>query len=295
MQTTYQCIDDLAKMTELDSQASALLGSKSQIHNGNIAWRLRALDLTGPVPSIALWNENESRIKSFAIVHQNRPADIQVHPNFAADKRLINEMIAWTEKVCKGSEVKISCLSSSTQMKSILLERGFCQNPLSDSYVRMEYAISQPPRETELPIGFSLLKLDSNSCPNRLLEVHNEIFPRSILTHQEYFRTKPRQPNLLDFRYALIDAASNVAAFAFSWLDTRSACLEFEPIGCRNQWRRQGLARYLLLASIERAANYGVIRATLTTRSSSRDAISFYRAMNFWQTDIEYIFSKLIV
>lgn len=292
MYTHYQGIDDLSRLTEAVSVSSAAYGSKSQLHNGNIAWRLRNLDLTGPAQSIAFWNRNKASLKSFAVVHDNRPADIQLLPEHVSDTQLMREMIAWIEQSRKNCNLKICCLSSNTALQTVLLDQGYIKNPISESYVRMERDLSRPISSSMLRAGYSMRHLKSTSPSKSFLRAHNEVFPNSKLTVMDYRRTFLGRSEMQDTRLVLVDPASAVVAFTLSWLDLKSECLEIEPVGCRKQWRRNGLSRHLLASAMKNAVRLGGKRATLTTRSSNEDAIKFYNSMEFEKTDVEYVFSK---
>ncbi len=288
----YESITDLAKMAEVVSISSAHYKSRSQLQLGNLAWRLKELDLTKPVSSIAIWHAKDSNVKSFAIVHDKRPADLQLLPKYASDITLLREMVAWIEKVTISRDTKISCLSSATALEAVLADQGYIRNPVQESYVRMERDLSRALVGPELGAEYRMQSMSKTSASNSLVEAHNEVFPGSILTSGDYSRTDSTKLGLHDFRFVLVDPASIVVAFSFSWLDTKSACLEFEPVGCCIQLRRKKLGTYLLMESMRSARALGAKWATLTTRSSSRDAINFYRSLQFEQTDVEYVFSK---
>ena len=72
-----------------------------------------------------------------------------------------------------------------------------------------------------------------------------------------------------------------VAAFANGWLDPLNRIGDLGPVGARPAYRRQGLARLVLLESLRRMMAAGMERACVSTNIANLGAQKLYELVGF--------------
>jgi mycothiol synthase len=110
---------------------------------------------------------------------------------------------------------------------------------------------------------------------------------RSVFSTRVYERLRraPMYDPALDL--AVQTATGTIASCCICWIDDRSMVGTFEPVGTREAFRGQGLARALVMKGLRRLQEMGVHTALIGTASFNRPAQSVYQACGFEHFDRE--------
>jgi ribosomal protein S18 acetylase RimI-like enzyme len=72
-----------------------------------------------------------------------------------------------------------------------------------------------------------------------------------------------------------------IAAYVNGWIDPLNHIGDFGPVGARPAYRRQGLARAVLLECLRRMQGRGVERVSVSTGVTNLPAIRLYESVGF--------------
>ena len=82
------------------------------------------------------------------------------------------------------------------------------------------------------------------------------------------------------------------AAFCLCWIDPVNRIGEFEPVGTHPDFRRQGLAKAVLFAGLQRMKAFGAEQAFVLCRGDNQAAATLYQSLGFKAVNREYDYAK---
>lgn len=273
-------------------------GLGTQVHVGNLAWRLASVDLTKPYDDIGLWSNSNGRVVAIALVYESYPIDLLIDPGLDDVAELLGAMLEWTEArwhaaIAAGRSagpLRVGCFDTDELRGAVLRRRGYA--PAGRGYIRFgleAHALSEPAR---LPDGVRMRTIDSAADAERVIDLHNSIFDAPVLNVDDLRRVTGARWYNRELGCVAEDGSGQAVAFALGWIDPLGGVLEFEPVGCLPAWRRRGITRALLHEIIGRAASQGASMATVTARSDNAGTIAFYRAVGFESRATESEFTR---
>jgi predicted N-acetyltransferase YhbS len=217
---------------------------------------------------------------------------VQRHPKYL---HLLDEMLAYGEETFVHPEKKrvyIFVYEDDATLKGAVEQRGYVRNTeISASH--LEYVIDDLP-EPNLPTGFSVHTMaEENDIDKR-----REIFGRSF-NHEDpedwpsafSYRELQKAP---DYRKEcdlyIVAPDGTYVACCIVWYDEVNRVGHIEPLGTHPDYRRQGLAREILLEGLRRLKRLGATRTPMTGGFDP-----FYEAIGFRKLRICYPWVKELV
>ncbi|MDH3597223.1 MAG: GNAT family N-acetyltransferase [Rhodospirillales bacterium] len=262
-------------------------GVETQVHVGNLAWRLASVDLAKPYDDIGLWSNSDGRVVAIALVYESYPIDLLIDPDLDDVAELLNAMLDWTEArwraaVAAGRPAgpfRVGCFDTDGLRGAVLRRRGYA--PGGRGYIRFGREAHAADAQAKLPDGLRARAIDRAADVERMVDLHNTIFDSPVLSVDDFRRVIGAPWYRSELGLIAEDGSGEVVAFALGWIDPVGGVIEFEPVGCLFAWRRRGITRALLHEIIGRAASQGATMATVTARSDNTGTIEFYRATGF--------------
>jgi len=282
----YRDMADLHRMLALSSRCWRIQGPDTQVHPGNLCWRLAVLDHGARQRRVGLWSWR-GELVGFAINHPRSPADLQVDPEWLDCDGLYATMARWTAGNLTlmaggrrdGSTPGLACLLTRDGRAGILTGLGF--SPGGRCYQRM----SADPRQAVPPTcsggSWLLREVAGTAEVEAWLGLYRRVFEHTRLTATDLRRVLDSPGYRPRLSRVAVDTGDRPLAFVLAWLDPASRSVEFEPVGCDPRWRRRGLVRALLLDTLSRAAALGATRASVTTRGDDPGVVRFYQRCGF--------------
>jgi len=190
-------------------------------------------------------------------------------------------------------------LDSGPALAAALDALGYRQKGLSGT--RMCRALGLPIDEPILPTGMKLGDCVEVDLAERA-EAHRDAWghlehigipdARSSFSVERYerLRATPGYEPRLDL--VVTTEAGPIAACCICWVDERNGIGLFEPVGTRFQYRRQGLARALVLEGLRRLRRRGLHSAIIGTASFNHPAEAAYLSCGFEIVDRETAYLK---
>jgi len=173
-------------------------------------------------------------------------------------------------RLCVGND------STEEANSQFFLQRGF--RHLISLY-HMERMIEAPIPELQLPEAyqFSHWNLDTAEEAHAYLDIDSEIWPDAPLGFDRLiqFQKYPLWTSMV------VRQGDTVVAGLLTWKEEDYA--QIENVFVREQWRGQGLAKFLLAQALQYAKSHDIPRASLEVLTDNRTALQLYESLGFEQ------------
>jgi ribosomal protein S18 acetylase RimI-like enzyme len=162
--------------------------------------------------------------------------------------------------------------------QAVVRARGYQRN---DQYTLWDsvYTVREDLPKPRLPAGYRLQSMaDDNDLERRRKAFglgFDHLDPKdwpSLLSNQELQKAPDYRPEL-DLYVVAPDGA--FVSFCIAWWDERNRIASLEPVGTVAEYRRQGLARAVVLEAIRRVAARGVERVFVGSNQAFYLSIGF--------------------
>jgi mycothiol synthase len=269
---SFQGVEDLEIITNFFTQARARSGNTSGfLHAGEVWWRHGLYDPEHH--QTRLWFRN-TEVIGIGWVLFGSHLEIHVDLSLTSDEfdLIANEILIWAKSICEG-EIQINTTLENTRLLSVLEAHRFTPN--DDESLIFAYDLQQPIPEPKPPAGFTVRNVLENEL-ERAVSVHCDAWGISNFTLEQYGRIRSLSGYRQDLDLVTVASDGTFAAFCIVWL--ANGIGEFEPVGTRPAYRRQGLARIAIHEGLRRLKALGAHTATLPSVS---DNLEFYEACGF--------------
>ncbi|MGW3999013.1 GNAT family N-acetyltransferase [Amycolatopsis sp. NPDC004772] len=117
--------------------------------------------------------------------------------------------------------------------------------------------------------------------PEAVVQAHVDAWAPTSYTEASYLGVR-QAPGYRDDLHVLVEATDGpMACSAIIGLDEENETVEFEPVGTHPRYRRQGLARAMLLHGMRLAAAAGARHATVACMGEPAPARELYHGVGF--------------
>ncbi|MEO3977290.1 GNAT family N-acetyltransferase [Streptomyces sp. CAU 1734] len=187
----------------------------------------------------------------------------QVHPGHAG---LLDEVIGWYEGVAAGVDRTVVPSAADTFALERWAAHGYRTDPASlgdtGSWMRINVRSLTDVEQPVLPDGFRF-RTAGEAGPEAAVRAHLDAWSSSAYTAESY-RGVRRTAAYRDDLHILVEAPDGtMASSTVIWLDEVNRTAQFEPVGTHRAYRRQGLARAMLLSGMHRVRAAGATRVTV--------------------------------
>lgn len=153
-------------------------------------------------------------------------------------------------------------------------------------YLYLARSMRDPIPAPSLPSGFALRGMGGyeyigDEYIEKRAEVHRNAFLPSHMTADAYRALMAAPGYMADLDSVVVAPDGSLAAFALAWLDPRNRIGEFEPVGTRSVFRRQGLGKAVVLRGLERMRVHGMEQAIVYADVDNEAAIRLYESVGF--------------
>ncbi|MBW2281205.1 MAG: GNAT family N-acetyltransferase [Deltaproteobacteria bacterium] len=261
-------------------------------HPGDVAWMLYPT-ADQPNPAIRLWLDGDS-VAGVAWFYA--PLFVRIDACPEAGDALLDEMLDWAERYRVESagegeaKLTLSTLSfeSDRERIAVLEKRGYRKITRGD--VMMRRSLETPIAESVLPDGMRIrdcvdVDLEERAAAHRDAWSHlahlgmPDVESGFTLDRYRALREAPLyRPDL----YLVVETGDGrYAACLIGWADEPSGVGLIEPVGTRDAYRRQGLARALNLEVLHRQRALGLRHAQIGTTNFNDRAEATYLSCGF--------------
>jgi ribosomal protein S18 acetylase RimI-like enzyme len=192
----------------------------------------------------------------------------QVHPGHTG---LVDEVIDWYDGVAAGLErTVIPCAGDEFALKR-WTAHGYESNlaALGDDgdWTQLNQRDLGHVEQPVLPGGFRFLTA-GEAGPPAAVQAHLDAWAPSTYTAQAYEGVRQTAAYRGDLHVLVEAPDGTMASSAIMWLDEVNKTAEFEPVGTHPHYRRQGLARAMMLHGMQLARAAGATHMTVVCRGA---------------------------
>jgi GNAT superfamily N-acetyltransferase len=187
----------------------------------------------------------------------------QVHPDHAG---LVDEVIDWYDGVAPGIDRAVAPSAADEFALQRWVAHGYETDPdsLGDtaSWTQLNERDLTNVDEPVLPAGFRFRTADE-AGPEAAVQAHVDAWAPSAYTAESYQGVRQTAAYRGDLHVLVEAPDGTMASSTIMWLDEANKTAEFEPVGTHPGYRRQGLARAMLLHGMRLARAAGATHMTV--------------------------------
>lgn len=206
-----------------------------------------------------LWLQPSGKISAYALLI----SDSLVFDTLPAlQMELGPEIIRWAMGM--GIDVLYSnCLESNLPRQTLLQSQGFART--DDFSLRYSRSLGDPIPAPELPPGFSIRPLKGESEAPAAAELHRAAFQSDYMTTDRRLAIMRTSTYLPELDLVVVAPDGRLAAYTIGGIDPATNTGSTDPVGTHPDFQRQGLARAVLLACMQKLRQRGVETVQLGT------------------------------
>jgi ribosomal protein S18 acetylase RimI-like enzyme len=288
---------DFERLRTFLSDARANIDQAHYLHMGDLAWQLFHM-LSGFATSdiVHLWEEEPGQVVGFVLVYPSAGFfDLQVAAPYSGGT-VEAEMLAWAEMRLASlrppqerNRDYYTLVHESDLARVTLLEgQGYMRG---DPWLYLERAQDEAVPAMKLPSGFIVRPVQGEGEATARAAVLGAAF--GAPPQPERYRQFMRAPGYTgDLDLVAVAPDGRFAAFAMCWVDTANKVGQFEPVGADPSFRRQGLARAVLLEGLRRMQAHGAERAIVVVEEAEQAARQLYESVGLKPRWKLYLYSK---
>ena len=273
--------DLLPGLCDFITELWPLDGARSEMHIGDVYVTLYFVMDGNLEESAALWYDRAEKLQAASFL-TGLTFDMVVRPESAASP-IAADMVAWAIAESKrrnldGGIVRVQRRPRLRERVAFLEGLGFHRS--AEGALALERSLYELPGQTSTEADLTCRTLRPGDIPSRM-RAFVDAFPdeaKSTADYERLMKCNGYEP-LLDL--VAVDRSNEVAAFCSAWLDRVNLVGLFEPVGTCTRYRRQGLARALMLESLRRLKDLGATSAVVRVRNKNAAAIACYKELGF--------------
>lgn len=269
-------------------------------HVGDLTWRYYMLWYRAdPCKNYRLWYDAD-RLVGFAVFGEDFSFDWQIHPQYTW-RGIEEEMLTWAETRW-GEAMRDETIPQ--DRKRNLFSGSFTNDARRIAFleqcqftrgthpmIHYSRSLNDPIATPKLPDGFSVRGIaDEHEAGNRA-EAHRQAFHPSRITDEGYIKLMRMPEYNRELDVVSVAPDGTIAAYVMCWVDTENKIGEFEPVGARGAYRRQGLTRAVLLEGMHRMKARGAEMAIVCTNADNI-AKGLYESVGFKPINTEWDYVK---
>jgi ribosomal protein S18 acetylase RimI-like enzyme len=237
---------------------------------------------------IHLWLDDDGVALASAWIDGHGTLDLEVLPS-VDEVELLPDALGWyrerverlvpTERL-RGREA-VYAMDGDRRRIDLLGQAGYeAAGEGRDLVLSRSLADGGPP-PAALPSGWRVRPVHPEAELGARVLVHRAAFEPSALTEAAYRRVVSSWPYRADLDWVAVAPGGELAAFCLSWLDQANRVVTLEPVGCRPEHRRGGIAGAVCSAALRHAAGLGALTATACGDPTDVPAWGLYRSLGF--------------
>jgi ribosomal protein S18 acetylase RimI-like enzyme len=286
----YAGPDDLRLTQDLVRERWRRLGTGAGWHVGDFAWWAahdqRLVDHAAE--GIHLWLDDSGEALASAWIDGHGTLDLEVLPSVDQGV-LLPEALGWyrerVERLVPGERLKgrasVYAMEGDQYRIDLLVEAGYRPAGRGRDLVLSRPLADGGPPPVGLPPGFRVRPVRPDVELAARADVHRAAFHPSALTEAAYRRVVTTWPYRADLDWVAVAPGGELAAFCLCWLDQANRAVTLEPVGCRPEHRRDGLAGAVCAAAVRQAAGLGALTATVCGDPADAPAWALYHSLGF--------------
>jgi ribosomal protein S18 acetylase RimI-like enzyme len=289
----YENEPDLVNMQKLLMEARSRTSDWRYVHVGEMMWGFFLVTChLNPREYIRLWHDHQGKLAAYAILGEDPSFDCQVLPEYEWSG-IEAEAMDWAESCVnelrnrdaqRWSGPIVSGARQDDEKRIAFLEQHGFRYRGEFTEVNMLRPLDESIPETLVPPGCQVRALsESGETSNRAGAERDVWLPWTAgnVSDDDYARLMRLPGYYRELDVVAVPPDGVIAAYVNCWVDPVNRIGDFGPVGARPPYRRQGLARAVLLEGLRRLKAHGMERVCVSTGALNAPALRLYESIGF--------------
>jgi len=282
---------DIVAIRDFLSSLVTRIGQDRMLHTGDWLWQIARLNDRAEADrgTLRVWTAQGGAIAGFCWFTPPGRMEIQVDPAVSPDGGIEREMLAWALERQRArpdrssADLESDAFERDDRKISILESLGFRPSG-DDVYNQFWQRLGETVVDAPMPEGGSVRSIAGVDDWSDRVAIHREVWNPSRFTATSYdaVRSVPGFRPELDLVAVAPDG--RFAAYCICWYDPVNRTGEFEPVGTRAGYRRQGFARAVIAEGLRRLRALGAADAMVISAGENAASNALYAACGFTLT-----------
>jgi len=235
-----------------------------------------------------LWEDDQGNLMAFTIIdpYHNLLFDILPETNF---QEMAKRIVEWAIDILKNKADAIcldaSCREEDTKRCTFFSKNGFILQ--EERSIHMQRSLKLPIPRPEFPDGFIIKPLAGEQELTNYVQLHQTVFATTHMTKEMRLAIMRSSDYVPELDLVLANPKGQLVGFLHCQLDkneidqTGIKAAWTDPIGIHPGYRKNKLARNLLLYGLNLLSQRGMELAHLATLSTNTGAIKTFQSVGF--------------
>lgn len=291
--------DDARLLVHIVTRAALATPQCSYWHVGDVWWGLYQNTVFDPHPNIRLWFDGAEPV-GFAWFDPSGAVATQVVPGRADGTALEAEMLGWAEgrrrtlPTGDGGPITLTATAFAHDAPRIALLTGRGYARVGTPMYHFYRCLSDLAVPALSSTNITVRQVGEMPEWDTRVEIHREVWHPSKVTLDAYRRLRAASGYRPELDLVAVTAQGAFASYCICWLDPTTQTGEFEPVGTRSAFRRQGLGRAVVVEGLHRLREQGATQAIVYTPHTNGGARALYESVGFRIVGSEYSYIKTL-
>ncbi|HEY2354016.1 MAG TPA: GNAT family N-acetyltransferase [Gaiellaceae bacterium] len=243
--------EDIPAIQRFAAEQRRLVGDLAQWHVGDVAWGFRQHEGRESEWTVRLWEEDGDVVAWSWLKGEKGGLEFEIRPDRL---ELLDDVLDEPR-----AEI-VACREDDAPVREALAARGFDRRRWA-IHVNVRELL-EPPDQTPLPEGFRLRTVTDDDLAERVA-IHRDVWAPSRVTESSYANVMATWPYRRSLDCTVEAPDGCFAAYVLAWPDDENGVGLFEPVGTREEFRRQGLGAAVCTFALRRLWEEGMRRAVV--------------------------------
>jgi mycothiol synthase len=287
VQRPFDPESDVVLIRDFIATLVSQVGQNLALHIGDWLWQLHLREdrLPAAREDLRIWTGHDGTIQGFCWFRSNH-MEIQVDPAASPHGEIEREMLAWAlarqEADPDGARADLlaDAFEHDARKIAILTDLGFRVTD-DDRYDIFRQTLNAQPVHGAVPVGAEVRSVDPDRDLDDRVAIHQEVWHPSKITATSYAAVRAAPGYLPELDLIAVAPDGMIAAYCTCWYDPVNRIGEFEPVGARAAYRRQGYGLAIMHEGLRRLQRLGATEAIVLSSATNTASYGLYSRSGF--------------
>ncbi len=287
IQRQFEPGPDVVRIRDFIARMVNQAGQDQFMHIGDWLWQLHLREDTLPAAreNLRIWTDDDGQILGFCWLKAGG-MEIQVDAAASPAGEIEREMLAWAisrqapEADGSPSELLADAFERDARKVAILTDLGF-RNTGGDRYDFFRQDLGARQFDVKVPSGATVRAVDIDRDLEDRVAIHREVWHPSRFTAASYAAVRAAPGFVPDLDLVAVAPDGAIAAYCICWYDPVNRIGEFEPVGARERFRRQGFGLAVMHEGLRRLQHLGATEAVVFSVATNAASHGLYARSGF--------------
>jgi mycothiol synthase len=287
VQRPFDPQSDVVLIRDFIAKLVSQVGQNLALHIGDWLWQLHLREdrLPAARENLRIWTGHGGTIQGFCWFRSNH-LEIQVDPAASPSGEIEREMLAWAHDRQEAgpdgarADLMADAFEHDARKIGILTDLGFRVTDF-DRYDLFRQELNAQVAQATVPTGAEVRAVDPDRDLDDRVAIHREVWHPSKLTASAYAAVRAAPGFLPELDLIAIAPDGTIAAYCTCWYDPVNRIGEFEPVGARAAYRRQGYGLAIMHEGLRRLQRLGATEAIVLSSATNAASYGLYSRSGF--------------